>query len=225
VGYICDYPIYGMIAGINAFARGVQMVNPRAKVFLEWSSTDGLEAATRRLTDRGIDLISTLDMAKLEGGARSHFGLARINSDGQMNIAMPVWDWGVYYEQILRSILSGSFKTEEEDKALNYYYGMKAGVVDVIYSSMLPSGVRKLSHVLKKAIVSGICHPFYGPLVTQQGKTVMNSIGSPIPVEQIISMDWLLDNVVGEIPAYHQLNPEAQATVDQAGVERAKKKQ
>ena len=35
IGYICDYPIYGMIAGINAFALGAQMVNPDAKVYLE----------------------------------------------------------------------------------------------------------------------------------------------------------------------------------------------
>jgi basic membrane lipoprotein Med (substrate-binding protein (PBP1-ABC) superfamily) len=225
VGYICDYPIYGMIAGINAFARGVQMVNPRAKVFLEWSSTDGLAAATHRLTDRGIDLISTLDMARLEDGIRSNFGLAKMNSDGQVNLAMPVWDWGVYYEKIIRSVLTGSFRNEEEERALNYYYGMKEGVVDVLLSKSLPSGVQKLALVLKSAIVHDLCYPFFGPLVTQEGKTVLDSISSTIPVEQVISMDWLLDNVVGEIPAYEQLNPEAQATVDQAGVERAKKKQ
>jgi basic membrane lipoprotein Med (substrate-binding protein (PBP1-ABC) superfamily) len=224
VGYICDYPIYGMIAGINAFARGVQMVNPRAKVFLEWSSTDGLAAATHRLTDRGIDLISTLDMARLEDGIRSNFGLAKMNSDGQVNLAMPVWDWGVYYEKIIRSVLTGSFRNEEEERALNYYYGMKEGVVDVLLSKSLPSGVQKLALVLKSAIVHDLCYPFFGPLVTQEGKTVLDSISSTIPVEQVISMDWLLDNVVGEIPAYEQLNPEAQATVDQAGVEKAKKK-
>ena len=224
VGYICDYPIYGMIAGINAFARGVQMVNPRAKVYLEWSSTDGLAAATQRLTDRGIDLISTLDMARLEDGIRSNFGLAKMNSDGQVNLAMPVWDWGVYYEKILRSVLSGSFRTEEEERALNYYYGMKEGVVDVLLSKSLPSGIQKLALVLKSAIVHDLCYPFFGPLATQEGKTVLDSISSTIPVEQVISMDWLLDNVVGEIPAYEQLNPEAQATVDQAGVEKAKKK-
>ena len=41
VGYLCDYPIYGQIAGINAFALGVQMVNPRTKVYLEWSTVGG----------------------------------------------------------------------------------------------------------------------------------------------------------------------------------------
>lgn len=224
VGYICDYPIYGMIAGINAFARGVQMVNPRARVYLEWSSTDGLESAIQRLTDQGIDLISTLDMAKLEDGVRTRFGLAQMNSDGQVNLAMPVWDWGAYYERILRSILSGSFQSQDEVRALNYYYGMKAGVVDVVLSNKLPSGVRKLALVLKSAIVNDLCYPFFGPLVTQSGKKVLDSLSSTIPVEQIISMDWLLDNVVGDIPAYEQLNPEAQATVDQAGVEKVRKK-
>jgi hypothetical protein len=141
-----------------------------------------------------------------------------------VNLAMPVWDWGVYYEKILRSVLSGSFRTEEEERALNYYYGMKEGVVDVLLSKSLPSGIQKLALVLKSAIVHDLCYPFFGPLATQEGKTVLDSIGSTIPVEQVISMDWLLDNVVGEIPAYEQLNPEAQATVDQAGVEKAKKK-
>ena len=58
LGYICNYPIYGQIAGINAFALGAKMVNPRAKVYLEWSSVDGMEEAKRRLADRQINLIS-----------------------------------------------------------------------------------------------------------------------------------------------------------------------
>jgi hypothetical protein len=121
-------------------------------------------------------------------------------------------------------VRNGSFQSEEESRALNYYYGMKAGVVDVLLSKALPSGVQKLALVLKSAIVNDLCHPFFGPLVTQSGRKVLDSLSSTIPVEQIISMDWLLDNVVGDIPVYEQLNPEAQATVDQAGVEKAKKK-
>ena len=61
VGYICDYPIYGQIAGVNAFALGVQMVNPRAKVYLEWSCIDGVETAVNRLKDKGISIISSQD--------------------------------------------------------------------------------------------------------------------------------------------------------------------
>ena len=38
LAYIADYPIFGTIANINAFALGARMVNPRAKVYLEWST-------------------------------------------------------------------------------------------------------------------------------------------------------------------------------------------
>ena len=37
ISYIADYPISGTIANINAFALGAKMINPRAKVHLEWS--------------------------------------------------------------------------------------------------------------------------------------------------------------------------------------------
>ena len=37
IGYLADYPIYGMVANINAFALGASMINPRIKVHLNWS--------------------------------------------------------------------------------------------------------------------------------------------------------------------------------------------
>ena len=37
LAYIADYPIFGTIANINAFALGAKLINPRAKVYLEWS--------------------------------------------------------------------------------------------------------------------------------------------------------------------------------------------
>ena len=36
LGYIADYPIYGSLANVNAFAIGARMIDPRAKVFLKW---------------------------------------------------------------------------------------------------------------------------------------------------------------------------------------------
>ena len=37
IGYLADYPLHGTTAEINAFALGVQMTNPRAKVILSWT--------------------------------------------------------------------------------------------------------------------------------------------------------------------------------------------
>ena len=37
LGYVADYPIYGTLANVNAFALGARMINPYVKVYLEWS--------------------------------------------------------------------------------------------------------------------------------------------------------------------------------------------
>ena len=44
IGYIADYPIYGMLANINAFALGARTVNPQVKIYLEWSKRKGAGA-------------------------------------------------------------------------------------------------------------------------------------------------------------------------------------
>lgn len=222
VGYICDYPIFGQIAGINAFALGLQMVNPQAVVHLEWSSVVGTAAAVRRLTDQGIHLISSQDAARLQEGSRSSFGLYRLEGDQKNVLAMPLWQWGVYYETIIRSILNHSFRSEYEEssKALNYYWGMSSGVVELLCSSKLPDSTRKLAELLEQAICSGICNPFRGPLTTQEGR-VIDGEGHFLSLEQIIQMDWLVQNVVGTIPSYEELSDEGKATVDIVGVDRA----
>ncbi len=183
VGYICDYPIAGQIAGINAFARGVGMVNPKAKVYLEWSSEQGIQAALDKLKDRGIKIISSIDLVKPEGGISS-FGLYQLDENGKTNLAMPVWHWGVYYEKLIRSMLNKTFQWEYESssKALNYYWGISAGVIELLYSKNLPESVKQLAEVLKQSISEEICHPLEG-----------------YRFEQIIAMDWLEDNVEGRI--------------------------
>ena len=38
IGYIADFPIYGTPAAANAFALGARMVNPQARIYLNWFS-------------------------------------------------------------------------------------------------------------------------------------------------------------------------------------------
>ncbi len=225
VGYVCDYPIFGQIAGINAFALGVQMVNPRAKVHLEWSSIGGGKAAIQRLTDQGVNLISSQDLAKQADRDHTSFGLSRITEEGQQMLAIPIWQWGVYYEKILRRILDKSLQNEYENssKALNYYWGMAEGVVDLVCSEAVPEGVRKLAGYLKEDICKGVCRPFTGRLHTQAGETIGKE-HQDLSLEEIINMDYLVDNVVGTIPVYEELNTTGKATVDMVGVEPAAKR-
>ncbi len=219
VGYLCDYPIFGQVAGINAFALGVQMTNPDAAVVLDWSAVGGgPREAVARLMAQGIRLISFTDTVR-RGGDYIGVGLSLVQGGSQYGLALPVWQWGAYYEALVRRIQDKSLQTEyaESSKALNYYWGMSAGVVELKLSEALPDSVRKLAYFLRAGICAGTCDPFRGPLRDQSHKS-RSADGEILGVERIINMDWLNENVSGEIPAYGQLNDTGKATVGIAGV-------
>ena len=218
VGYLCDYPIYGQIAGINAFALGVQMVNPRAKIYLEWSCVDGVEAAVNRLKEKGVRIISSQDLKSPTGEDKSAYGLYEYRENKKINLAMPIWNWGVYYEKLIRSIINKSFQTEfgSSKKAFNYYWGMSAGVVELICSNHLPESVRKLVEVLQNSICNGNYNPFQGIIKMQHGKQLKNPDGV-LSLQEIIGIDWLLENIEGEIPECESLSEEGRETVNSAG--------
>ena len=222
LGYVCDYPIYGQIAGINAFALGAQMVNPRAKVYLEWSATKGAAEAARALVEKDIHFISSQDTARFRYDDRSSFGLSYLRGDERRLIANPVWKWGVYYEEILRRYFNKTMQAEYEqsNKALNYYWGMSAGVVDVMYTDALSTPSKHFGDVLKESISHNLCTPFLTPLITQSGEKIGEGEKN-LSLEQIIGMDYLVENVIGDIPQYEELSPMGKATVDTAGIEKA----
>jgi basic membrane lipoprotein Med (substrate-binding protein (PBP1-ABC) superfamily) len=220
LGYVCDYPIYGQIAGINAFALGAQMTNTRAKVYIEWASVKGAKEAAQALVEKGIHFISSQDTAKYMMDNRESYGLSYIQGEKLELLATPVWNWNIYYEQILRRVFDKTLKEEYEssNKALNYYWGMSAGVVDVVYSDALPSSSKRLADFLKQSIAHNICAPFLTPLTTQSGELVEpeNSEENSLSLDEIINMDYLVENVVGSIPKYEELSPMGKATVDMA---------
>ena len=139
VGYLCDYPIFGQVAGINAFALGVQMSNPDAVVVLDWSTVGGAREAVARLTAQGIRLVSFTDTVR-RGGDYVGVGLSLVQGGSQTGLALPVWQWGAYYEALVRRVQDHSLQAEyaESSKALNYYWGMSAGVVELKLSEALP---------------------------------------------------------------------------------------
>ena len=225
LGYVCDYPIYGQIAGINAFALGAQMANPRAKVFLEWSSVKGAKEAALSLNRQHIHIISSQDTARFTEDDRSSFGLSHIGQDKTDLLAVPVWKWGVYYERILRGMLDSSIKDEYDNsrRALNYFWGMSAGVVDIEYAPSLPLSSRRYADFFRDSLIHGAGTPFLTPFYTQAGE-IVGSRQRELNLEQIIRMDYLVENVIGSIPAYDELTQIGKDTVDMVGIPGAKLK-
>ena len=225
LGYVCDYPIYGQIAGINAFALGAQMAHPGTKVYLEWSSVKGVEEAARSLREKHIHLISSQDTARFREDTRSSFGLSHITNEKTELLAVPVWKWGVYYEKIIRAALDKTIKSEYVNtaRALNYYWGMSAGVVDIEYAPALPLPSRRYADFFRNSIISGAGKPFLTPFYTQSGE-VIGARQHELSLEQIIRMDFFVENVIGDIPCYEDLTVKGQKTVDMVGIGQAKKK-
>ncbi len=223
LGYVCDYPIFGQIAGINAFALGAQMANPRSKVYLEWSSVKGAKEAAAALSRKHIHLISSQDTARFSEDDRFSFGLSHIDKNKTDLLAVPVWKWGVYYERLLRSMLDKTIKSEYVNtaRALNYYWGMSAGVVDIEYAPALPLASRRYADFFRSSLISGVGKPFLTPFYSQSGE-IIGARQNELSLEQIISMDYLVDNVVGSIPFYDELSEIGKATVDTVGVMKAK---
>ena len=221
IAYIADYPIYGMIANINAFALGASFTNPRAQIYLEWSTKKDYDRE-RFLSENDISVVSDQDMIT-PSDAKRQFGLYRIEDGRTLNLAMPLWNWGIFYEKMIQSILAGSYQTEgnSEDRALNYWWGMSAGVIDMICSNNVPAGVRRLADHLKHDIKKGDMVPFYGEIYSQDGE-LRNKSNVAMKPEAIMEMDWLVANVKGSIPAMDTLIDAAQTVVQLKGVEETK---
>ena len=221
IGYLADYPIVGTPANINAFALGAQMVNPRAKVYLEWTKVKGVsrEKAIEGFRQKGVEYVSDQVMIKPNEASRK-FGLYSIAEDEPVNVAMPMYLWGPFYEKLIDSVMSGTFKQDNENseaKAINYWWGLSAGVVDLIYSRKIPEGTKKLVHFIKQQIINNEFSPFQDE-IKAQGGVVKNENGYRMSPEEVMRMNWLVENVEGEIPEIDDLREEAKSIVSLKGV-------
>ncbi|MCC8017023.1 MAG: BMP family ABC transporter substrate-binding protein, partial [Lachnospiraceae bacterium] len=245
LAYIADYPLFGTISNINAFALGAKMINPRARVFLEWSSKKDVDISDDlRLINPAC--ISGKDMVIPEEASR-FFGIYHMEDGRPHNLAMPLCHWGRFYEKLIRTIMDGTWKYDDDTgKAINYWWGMSSGVVDVICSQNLPLGTRRLVDLLKQTIRAGEFNPFSGVLYSQTGlvtphndtpsgrgaqmsgaQTNSTQPGTAsgqeiskdsLTPEQVVKMDWLAENVIGSIPEDYELTEQAKPVVAQQGI-------
>ncbi len=219
LGYVADYPIYGAMANINAFALGAKMINPYVEIHLVWTKVKGTDAR-EKLDQEGIVFVSDNDMIT-PGNASREYGIYLKRDDGTLeNLATPIWHWGKFYEQMVRNIFSGG-STEADaqkgKKAVNYWWGMSADVIDVICSKSMPHGTSRLIEFLKNSIRAGAFHPFDGPIYAQGG-VLQCEKGQSLQPDEIITMDWLAENVVGKIPDVDELTEDARALVEFQGI-------
>ena len=232
IGYVADVPIFGAPAAINAFALGVKIVNPKARIHLAWSMEKRWNAEVpeesyallRQYFDglqvshvSGRDTISP----RTSGAPYGLYG----KKDGTTSLlAASIWHWGNFYQRIVQTILNGKWDRTAPERlgdSINYWWGISSGMIDIIYSKSIPSRTKRLTELVKQQIVSGNFQIFSGELKDQNGDLKCRD-GEELSPADIVRMDWLADNVEGGIPETDALTEEAAAMVEIQGIHTGK---
>ena len=220
IGYVASNPIFGVPASINAFALGSRLTNPRSRIKVRWSCVE--RDALGALAKDGLEFISNIDVPTPDR-MKETWGLCQAQPDGTLlSLASPYWHWGSFYVKLVRSIFSGGWdelNLRDEERAVNYWWGMSSRAVDVLLSKQLPDGVAQLVQILRKGVTDGSIEPFRRPIRSQDGQ-IRNDGEKWFSPEEILHMDWLCDCVDGSIPSYEELLPRSKPIVRLQGVYR-----
>ena len=161
-----SFPGSPVLTGLGAHEDGIFDYSGKSELLYEHNmkipipfllSSDGWGL----LLEAGCSVISNRE-AVLPGDTRRALSLGtyRMCPDGQLQpLAMPRWAWGKLYEKIVRSVLSGAWDTAAKTEAVNYWWGMDSGALDVELSEQLPEGVR--AHSMPNQSCPPV--PFRGP--------------------------------------------------------------
>jgi basic membrane protein A len=103
------------------------------------------------------------------------------------------YNWGPYYLKRIKAAMDGTWKT-------GFYYGsLKDGFVQLApFGKGVSAKTRALIATKLKAIENGTFDEFAGPIKDQSGKVRIPK-GSKLTVQQLYSMNWLVQGVIGSV--------------------------
>lgn len=216
IGYIADFPIYGSPAAVNAFALGARMVNPKAKIYMNWFSASWYDDKQPFL-DPEIRVICNRDITAPKYDARD-YGLYLRKGRSIVNMATLIPRWGLFYRLICEMILNGTFNpAENKQNATNYWWGIGSHILDVAFSARFdPYAARIINH-FRQELKEGSFTPFEGEIRDQAGNLRCEADRRLTPAE-ILCMDYLVDNVVGSFPKESELIESARPLVRLQGI-------
>lgn len=203
IGYVAAMDVKNseVTGGINAFALGIESVNPDAKVYVKvtntWYDPTLEQQAAEALLDEGCDVIAQhadTTAPQLAAQAKGVWGCG-YNSDmtkdaPKAHLTAPIWNWGAYYTTAVKSVIEGSWTGE------NYFGGLAEGLVDVSpLSENCADGTQAKIDAAKKSMLDGF-KVFEGDIVDNQGNQITKDGESLADGDITGKMNWYYKTVV-----------------------------
>ncbi len=187
--------------GINAFAMGIESVNPDAKVYIKvtnsWFDPTLEQQAAESLLDMGCDVIgqhADTTAPQLAAEARGVWGCG-YNSDmtkdaPAAHLTAPIWHWGSYYTSAVQSVIDGTWTGE------NYFGGMEEGLIAISpLSENVAEGTADAINAAELKILGGF-KVFEGNIVDNEGNQICTEGNSLTDADITGKMNWYYRNVV-----------------------------
>jgi len=180
IGYVAAWADNAEVnGGINAFALGVQSVNPDAVVYVKYISSwfdPTLEKQTAvALLALDCDVIAQhvdTSMPQVAAQEAGKFGCG-YNTDmtpaaPDAHLTAPIWHWASVYTAQVQDVVDGTWVPE------NYFLGLKEGMVDIspLSKNVAPGTAEKIEEA-RARILSGEWDVFTGPISSNAGELVV----------------------------------------------------
>jgi simple sugar transport system substrate-binding protein len=204
IGYVATFPVPEVIHAINTVMRGAWSVDPSMKVRVVWVnawSNPAREAdAARALIDQGCDVLCshTDGPAPLQlANERGIFGFGQASDMTRFapraHLTSSVNNWGDYYAERAQSVIAGTWRPTDT------WGGLGSGMFRMAaWTNMTPEEVSEAERV-RDAITAGRLHPFDGPILRQDGTTVIPQ-GQRLTDDQIRAQNYFYQGIEATIP-------------------------
>lgn len=180
IGYVAaqDSSNAEVTGGIDAFAIGVESVNPKAKIYVDvtnsWYDEKKEKKASERLLSMGCDVMTQHCDTSYPQTLAQEKGVYGIGYNSDMSKETPkscltsvIWNWSAYYTAAVKSVIDGTWDGS------NYYGGMAEGLVEITdLASFAADGTQQKVDEATAEILSGQNNVFDGVLETNTGKKI-----------------------------------------------------
>ena len=183
IGFVAAMQTPEVIGGFDAFALGVQSVNPDAVVYVKYTNSwydPTLERQTAdALLDMGCDVIAQhCDTANPQIAAQER-GVWGCGYNADMSVdapaahlTAPVWNWGAVYTKETQAVIDGAWVPE------NIFLDMSDGLVDLSpLSENCAEGTAEAIEAARAKILSGEFDVFNQELWDNQGNQLTDANG------------------------------------------------